>query len=300
MMLTPSSGLFSFTENTNTINEWSFNKNMNTTPEGPFEFHAAVWVSDLTPQERVVALAYGSSYNWKNQDDSKCGIFRIAAMTGIGKSQVSKYRSSLIEKGWLETTRRFGNSSLTKPTVPAGFSYEAEKAKQDGLVQSQNNAEKDRRKKISKKDDEIAALKAQLAALQAQEAPEEPVAVVEVQSDPETVTEPQEAVQGFEMTDEEMQAALDLDPFEEAAPIAPVAKKSKKAVEKKDLVKEMLDARKARASFEDDFVATRLAESGDLEKAQEFFDSEELVTAYPDKMQRAAQAAFKVMLGVSV
>ncbi|TKT03425.1 hypothetical protein [Streptomyces lasalocidi] len=278
---------------------------MNTTPEGPFEFQAAVWVSDLTPQERVVALAYGSSYNWKNQDDSKCGIYRIAAMTGIGKSQVSKYRSSLTEKGWLETTRRFGTSSLTKPTIPAGFSYEDEKGKQDELVQSQNDAEKERRKKATKKDDEIAALKAQLAALQAQKTPA-------VQEDPQPVAEPQEAVQGSEeMSKEEAQKWLDLDPFEDEEPAkqvvesGPVAeekveapkktRRTKKAVEKIDPVKQMLEQARAKRSFEDDFVASRIAESDNPVEAQRLYDSEEFEAKYPDKVQRAAQAAFEVM-----
>ncbi|MEU3599870.1 hypothetical protein ABZ714_14255 [Streptomyces sp. NPDC006798] len=281
-MLTPSSGVLLVYREKNTINEWSFNKDMeNTTPEGPFEFQAAVWVSDLTPQERVVALAYGSSYNWKNQDDSRCGIYRIAAMTGIGKSQVSKYRSSLTEKGWLETTRRFGTSSLTKPTVPAGFSYEDSKAKQDELVQSQNDAEKARRNKPSKKDEEIAALKAQLAALQAPVAPEE---TQTVQSDPEPAT-------WSEMTDEEMHEALDLDPFEE---IAPVAEKPAKKTERKDPMKEMLEARKSKQSFEDSFVETRIGGCDNPEEAKRLFNDEDFISKYPNKIQRAAQAAFEV------
>lgn len=270
----------------------------NTTPEGPFEFQAAVWVSDLTSQERVVALAYGSSYNWKNQDDSKCGIYRIAAMTGIGKSQVSKYRSSLTEKGWLETTRRFGNSSLTKPTIPAGFSYGDAKAKQDELVQSQNEAEKARRNKPSKKDEEIAALKAQLAALQAPVAPETPQPV---QEDPEPAVEPQEAAETRtwpEMTDEEMQEVLDLDPFEEIAPVVeePVkpVRKTRKKEEKKSPVQTALEAHRAKQSFEDEFVESRLNESGNPEEAKRLFDDEDFIARYPNRVQRAAQAAFQV------
>ncbi|MET7742000.1 hypothetical protein [Streptomyces sp. NPDC005385] len=264
---------------------------MNTTPEGPFEFQAAVWVSDLSQQERVIALAYGSSYNWKNQDDSKCGIYRIASMTGIGKTQVSTYRKSLVEKGWLSTTRRFGNSSLTRPTIPAGFSYEEAKSKQDELVQSQNQAEKDRRKKASKKDDEIAALKAQLAALQGSQ---EPVTVVEAPVDPEPVTEPQEASEGFEMTDAEMQEALDLDPFENE-PSAPVvekpARKTRKKVEKVDPVKQMLEQAETRKSLNEKTAAEKLANAENPENAKRLFEDESWKPETTDLIQRASLAA---------
>ncbi|MFE9497285.1 hypothetical protein [Streptomyces collinus] len=265
---------------------------MNTTPKRFFDYQKAIQVSDLNPQERLLALTFASSYNWEEQNDSYCGIYRLAAQTGLSKSRVSEYKGSLIKKGWLESNRRFSKSSVTRPTIPAGFDVDAEKAKQDAVVEEQNQANKARvAKSRSKKDDEIAALKAQLAALQAQQTPE-------VQEDPETVTEPQTASQGFEMTDEEMQEALDLDPFEEPAPIAPVVEKKtrkRKTVEKVDPVQQMLKQAKAKKSFEDDFVASRLAESDNPVEAQRLFDSEEFVEKYPDKVQRAAQAAFEVM-----
>lgn len=277
---------------------------MNNTPTGPFEFQNAVWVSDLSTQERAVALAYGSSYNWKNQDDSKCGIYRIAAMTGLGKTQVSTYRKSLIEKGWLETARRFGTSSLTKPTIPAGFDVEEAKAKQDELVKSQNDAEKARRNKPSKKDEEIAALKAQLAALQAPVAPEE---TPEVQEDPQPVAESQEAVQGSEeMSEEEAQKWLDLDPFEDEEPAKQVVengpavekveapkktRKTKKAVEKVDPVKQMLEQARHKKAFEEQATEDRLNGAQNPERARELFNDPTWKPEVTDSVQRASVAA---------
>ncbi|WP_328691420.1 helix-turn-helix domain-containing protein [Streptomyces phaeochromogenes] len=282
---------------------------MNTEKNGYFQYQKAIQVSDLTPQERLLALTFASSYNWDEENDSYCGIYRLAAMTGLSKSRVSTYKASLIEKGWLESNRRFSKSSTTRPTFPAGFDVKALKAKQDALVEEQNKANKARvAKSRTKKDDEIAALKAELEAFKkAQEAPVEPAKEEKAPEVTETVTEPYETSQSLtwpEMTDAEMQEALDLDPFEDEkpAPIAPVVEKkapTKKAkkeavAEKNNLVKKMLDERRAKSSFEDDFVASRLGESDNPEKAQALFDDEEFSAKYPDKVQRAAQAAFEV------
>lgn len=195
-----------------------------------------------------------------------------AADMGMSKDTYYRTRNALIKKGLVK-------EGLRKDTTTV---YRLEEKALAALVPV---------KEVS--NDEIVWLEVEEPQT-AQKPAEEPVAVVEVQEDPEPVVEAQTAVQEPEKTDEEVLAE---DVFDEK-PVknVPVAKKSKKAqvAEKDNLVKNMLEERRGKNSFEDSFVASRIAESDNPEKAQALFDDEGFALKYTDKIQRAAQAAFEV------
>jgi hypothetical protein len=283
-----------------------------------FRYMDAVLVSDLSTTERIVALAFAKSYNWKNESESRCGVYRIAAQTGLGETAVKTAKASLVKKGWLASKRRYGMSNLTVPTLPNGFSYEDEKVKQDALVSEQNAANKARVGKVRKsvatelkrKDEELEAMRQQLEALQkAQEGSEsvqEPVEATEVTK---PATEPQKAAEepyetstnlswGGEKTDTEILAE---DVFEEIAPIAPVVEKKAEApkktrstrqpVEKVDPMKAVMEQARRRKAIEAQVVEEKLNDAENPEKARELFNDESWKPETTDKVQRASLAA---------
>jgi hypothetical protein len=293
--------------------------------ENFFRYMDAVLVSDLTATERIVALAYAKSYNWKNESESRCGIYRIAAQTGLKETAVKTAKASLEKKGWLSSKRRFGMSNLTIPTLPSDFSYEEAKAQQDALVNEQNEANKTRVKKVRKtaaerqaeKDAELEAMRKRLAELEAQGAPEKASAVSGTEKDQEAMPAPQTAVQSVveapeepyetstnlswgDMSDEEAQAVLEEDVFEETAPIAPVVekpeapkktRKTNKVAEKVDPMKAAMEQVRRRKAIETQVVEEKLNEADNPEKARELFNDESWKPENTDKIQRASLAA---------
>lgn len=283
-----------------------------------FRYMDAVLVSDLSTTERIVALAFAKSYNWKNESESRCGVYRIAAQTGLGETAVKTAKASLVRKGWLASKRRFGMSNLTVPTLPNGFSYDDEKAKQDALVSEQNAANNTRVGKVrktvaaelKKKDEELEAMRQRLAELEkAQEAPQSAQQPVEAPEVTKPATEPQKAAEesyetstnlswGDEKTDTEILAE---DVFEEVAPIAPVVEKkaeapkktrsTKKPVEKVDPMKAAMDQARRRKAVEAEVVEEKLNGADNPVKARELFNDESWKPETTDKVQRASLAA---------
>ncbi|MFK0057980.1 hypothetical protein ACIQTN_01915 [Streptomyces werraensis] len=279
--------------------------------ENFFRYMDAVLVSDLTATERIVALAYAKSYNWKNESESRCGIYRIAAQTGLKETAVKTAKSSLEKKGWLSSKRRFGMSNLTVPTLPSGFSYENAKAQQDALVNEQNEANKARVKKVRKtvaekqaeKDAELEAMRKRLAELEAQEASQEAVKETGTQKDQEAKPVPQKATQSVVEASEAYgtDLAWETKKEEKVAPIAPVAEKkveapkkarnTKKPVEKVDPMQAAMEQVRRRKAIEAQVVEDKLNEADNPVRARELFNDESWKPETTDKVQRAALAA---------
>jgi len=89
----------------------------------------AIWAADdLTPTQKLVALAHATFADFQTGRDCYPGENRITAMTGLGRTSVIAARNVLEESGWLKASSRGGRRgsnratwySLTIPTRSPG------------------------------------------------------------------------------------------------------------------------------------------------------------------------------------
>jgi len=81
------------------------------------QYRDAIFASDLTAPQRLLALAISYHYNWKYQGPAFPSNKTLARETGLALSTVVKAKRVLIDRGFLISEQRFNNSSYYTPAL---------------------------------------------------------------------------------------------------------------------------------------------------------------------------------------
>ena len=84
-----------------------------------FDYNRAILASDLKPNEKLIAIAIAIHYNWKTKDMAYPSIKTIVKETGLSKATIHRAKITLISQGYLVSERRYNNSNLYLPQIPA-------------------------------------------------------------------------------------------------------------------------------------------------------------------------------------
>ena len=84
-----------------------------------FDYNRAILASDLKPNEKLVAIAIAIHYNWKTKDMAYPSIKTLVEETGLSKATIHRAKITLISQGYLVSQRRYNNSNLYLPQIPA-------------------------------------------------------------------------------------------------------------------------------------------------------------------------------------
>jgi DNA-binding transcriptional MocR family regulator len=83
------------------------------------EYHEAILASDLTANAKLTALAISYHYNWKKAMASFPSIATLVQRTSLSRATIYRAKNELIDAGFLNSTRRFNDSNLYLPVIPA-------------------------------------------------------------------------------------------------------------------------------------------------------------------------------------
>lgn len=83
------------------------------------EYHEAILASDLTANAKLTALAISYHFNWKGSKAAFPSIATLVKRTSLSRASVYRAKSELSKKGYLDSTRRFNDSNLYVPVIPA-------------------------------------------------------------------------------------------------------------------------------------------------------------------------------------
>lgn len=81
------------------------------------QYRDAIFASDLTAPQRLLALAISYHYNWKYQGPAFPSNKTLARETGLALSTIVKAKRVLIDRGFIISEQRFNNSSYYTPTL---------------------------------------------------------------------------------------------------------------------------------------------------------------------------------------
>jgi len=84
-----------------------------------FDYNRAILASDLKPNEKLVAIAIAIHYNWKTKEMGYPSIKTLVRETGLSKATIHRAKVTLILQGYLVSERRYNNSNLYLPQIPA-------------------------------------------------------------------------------------------------------------------------------------------------------------------------------------
>jgi DNA-binding transcriptional MocR family regulator len=82
------------------------------------EYRDAIFASDLTAPQKLLALAISYHYNWKNQEPAYPSNKTLARETGLAVSTIVKAKRTLIKRGFILSQQRFNNSSEYTCNIP--------------------------------------------------------------------------------------------------------------------------------------------------------------------------------------
>jgi DNA-binding transcriptional MocR family regulator len=82
------------------------------------DYHEAVFASDLTAPQKIVALAISKHYNWKNHRVAFPSNRTLVSETSLALSTIVKAKKVLVERGFITSKQRFNNSSEYGCTIP--------------------------------------------------------------------------------------------------------------------------------------------------------------------------------------
>jgi DNA-binding transcriptional MocR family regulator len=81
-------------------------------------YRDAIFASNLTVQQKMVAQVIAYHYNWKKQEPAFPSNITIAKEAGVSVKTVIRSKNRLVELGYLTSEQRFNNSNLYVPTLP--------------------------------------------------------------------------------------------------------------------------------------------------------------------------------------
>ena len=84
-----------------------------------FDYNRAIFASDLTANEKITAIAIAIHYNWKTKSMAYPSIKTLTRETGLSKASIHRAKVQLISQGYLVSERRYNNSNLYLPQIPA-------------------------------------------------------------------------------------------------------------------------------------------------------------------------------------
>ena len=84
-----------------------------------FDYNRAILASDLKPNEKLIAIAIAVHYNWKTKDMAYPSIKTLSKETGLSKATIHRSKIVLVSQGYLVSERRYNNSNLYLPQIPA-------------------------------------------------------------------------------------------------------------------------------------------------------------------------------------
>lgn len=82
------------------------------------DYRDAVFASDLTAPQKLVALAISYHYNWKYQGPAYPSNKTLARETGLAVSSIVKAKKVLVDRGFITSEQRFNNSSEYTCNIP--------------------------------------------------------------------------------------------------------------------------------------------------------------------------------------
>jgi hypothetical protein len=86
-----------------------------------FSYNRAIFGSSLSTNAKITGLAIASHYNWKTGDMAYPSISTLCKSTGLSKASIHRAKIELVSQGYLVSERRFNNSNLYLPQIPAGL-----------------------------------------------------------------------------------------------------------------------------------------------------------------------------------
>lgn len=84
-----------------------------------YEYQEAILASNLTANAKLTALAISYHYNWKKAMASFPSIATLVQRTSLSRATIYRAKNELIDAGFLNSTRRFNDSNLYLPVIPA-------------------------------------------------------------------------------------------------------------------------------------------------------------------------------------
>lgn len=82
------------------------------------DYHEAIFASDLTAPQKIVALAISKHYNWKKQLPAFPSNKTLARETSLAVSSIVKAKRVLSERGFITTNQRWNDSSEYMCNIP--------------------------------------------------------------------------------------------------------------------------------------------------------------------------------------
>lgn len=82
------------------------------------DYRDAIFASDLTAPQKILALAISYHYNWKKQGPAFPSNRTLARETSLAVSSIVKAKRVLIDRGFITSEQRFNNSSEYTCNIP--------------------------------------------------------------------------------------------------------------------------------------------------------------------------------------
>jgi hypothetical protein len=85
------------------------------------DYHEAIFASDLTPPQKLVALAISKHYNWKKQLPAFPSNKTLARETSLAVSSIVKAKRVLLDRGFITSNQRWNASSEYGCNIPEQY-----------------------------------------------------------------------------------------------------------------------------------------------------------------------------------
>ena len=82
------------------------------------DYRDAIFASDLTAPQKILALAISYHYNWKYQGPAFPSNRTLARETSLAVSSIVKAKRVLVDRGFITSEQRFNNSSEYTCNIP--------------------------------------------------------------------------------------------------------------------------------------------------------------------------------------
>jgi len=83
------------------------------------EYHEAILASSLSANAKLTALAISYHFNWAGSKAAFPSIATLVKRTSLSRASIYRAKAELSKEGYLDSTRRFNNSNLYVPVIPA-------------------------------------------------------------------------------------------------------------------------------------------------------------------------------------
>lgn len=114
-----------------------------------FDYNRAILASDLKPNEKLVAITIGIHYNWKTKEMAYPSIKTLVRETGLSKATIHRAKVILVIQGYLVSERRYNNSNLYLPQIPACLTQRLQGSQSEELKDNIKDNLKDNKEETS-------------------------------------------------------------------------------------------------------------------------------------------------------